>query len=136
MKKVMVLCTGNSCRSQMAEGFLRARGGGEIKAHSAGLYPAGLNPRPVAVMREVGIDISGQRSKAIDPDLLSSMDIVLTVCGNAEKSCPVTPSWVKRIYVPVDDPLDTIGNEQEIMDAFRRARDKILNILKEHGLIA
>jgi arsenate reductase len=135
MKKVMVLCTGNSCRSQMAEGFLRALGEGGIEAHSAGLYPAGLNSRAVAVMNEVGIDISGQRSKSIDPDLLASMDIVLTVCGNAEKSCPVTPSVVKRIHVPVDDPVGTIGDDHEIMDAFRRARDEILQILKEQGFI-
>lgn len=135
MKKVMVLCTGNSCRSQMAEGFLRAMGGGEIEARSAGLYPVGLNPRAVAVMEEMGIDISGQRSKAIDPDLLNSMDVVLTVCGNAERSCPVTPSWVKRIHVPVDDPVGTIGDDREIMDAFRRTRDQILQILKEQGFI-
>jgi arsenate reductase len=119
----------------MAEGFLKARGGGNIEAHSAGLYPSGLNPRAVAVMKEVGIDISGQQSKAIDPELLNSMDIVLTVCGNAEQSCPVTPSWVKRIHVPVDDPLGTIGDDHEITDAFRKARDKIQQILREQGLI-
>jgi arsenate reductase len=135
MKKVIVLCTGNSCRSQMAEGFLRALGGDDIEAHSAGLYPVGLNPRAVAVMNEIGIDISSQQSEAIDPDFLNSMDVVLTVCGNAEKACPVTPSWVKRLHIPVDDPVGTIGDEREIMDAFRRTRDQILRVLKELGFI-
>jgi arsenate reductase len=124
-KKVMVLCTGNSCRSQMAEGFLREMGGGRIEAHSAGIVAAGLNQRAVAVMREAGIDISGQRSKEIDPALLNTMDYVITVCGNAEATCPATPPTVKRIHIPIDDPVGTQGTEEEIMRAFRRARDEI-----------
>jgi arsenate reductase len=128
-KKVMVLCTGNSCRSQMAEGFLRELGRGGIEAHSAGVIAAGLNRWAVAVMRETGIDISGQRSKTMDPELLNAMDYVITVCGNAEATCPATPPNVRRIHVPIDDPVGTRGTEEEIMQAFRRARDEIRDAL-------
>lgn len=129
IKKVMVLCTGNSCRSQMAEGFLKEMGKGRIEAYSAGLFAAGLHPRAVAVMKELGIDISDQKSKDIDPDLLSMMDVVITVCGNAEASCPITPARIIKIHAPVDDPVGTIGTDNEIMDAFRKARDRIKEIL-------
>ncbi len=125
MLKVMFLCTGNSCRSQMAEGFTRDLGKGLIEAHSAGLMAAGVHPRAIAVMREVEIDISGQRSREIDPDLLRTMDVVITLCGNAEEACPRTPPEVKRIHWPVKDPVGTIGTEVTIMKEFRRARDEI-----------
>jgi arsenate reductase (thioredoxin) len=125
MLKVMFLCTGNSCRSQMAEGFARDLGKGLIEARSAGLMAAGVHPRAIAVMREVGIDISGQRSREIDPDLLRTMDVVITLCGNAEDACPRTPPEVKRIHWPVKDPVGTIGTEETIMREFRRARDEI-----------
>lgn len=88
MLKVMFLCTGNSCRSQMAEGFARELGKGLVAPYSAGLMAAGVNARAIAVMREAGIDISGQRSREIDPDLLQTMDIVITLCDNAAESCP------------------------------------------------
>ena len=91
MLKVMFLCTGNSCRSQMAEGLARELGKGLIEAHSAGLTPQGVNPKAVAVMKEIGIDISQQQSKAIDPELLEKMDTVITLCDNASESCPWTP---------------------------------------------
>jgi arsenate reductase len=125
VKKVMVLCTGNSCRSQMAEGFLREMGRGRVEAHSAGLMPAGVHPRAAAVMKELGIDITGQRSKAIDPELLNSMDLVVTVCDLASEACPATPAGVRRIHLPVKDPVGTLGTEEEIMAQFRRARDEI-----------
>ena len=125
MIRVMFLCTGNSCRSQMAEGFARELGRGLIEPHSAGLMAAGVHPRAVAVMREAGIDISRQRSKEIDEDLLRKMDIVITLCGNAEESCPLTPEKTKRLHWPVKDPVGTIGSEEEIMREFRRARDEI-----------
>lgn len=125
MLKVMFLCTGNSCRSQMAEGFARDLGKGLIEAHSAGLMAAGVNRRAIVVMREVGIDISGQRSREIDPDLLRTMDVVITLCGNAEDACPRTPPEVKRLHWPVKDPVGTIGTEETIMREFRRARDEI-----------
>lgn len=123
--KVMFLCTGNSCRSQMAEGFARELGKEVIESYSAGLSPTGVNPRAVKVMKEIGIDISHHKSKAIDEELLKQMDIIITLCGNAEASCPVTPSEIKRIHIPINDPVGTIGTEVEIMDAFKRARDEI-----------
>jgi len=125
MLKVMFLCTGNSCRSQMAEGFARTLGQGLIDAHSAGLMAAGVNLRAVAVMLEAGIDISGQRSREIDPDLLKTMDVVITLCDNAAEACPVTPPSIKRLHWPVKDPIRAVGTNEEIMDEFRRARDEI-----------
>jgi arsenate reductase (thioredoxin) len=125
MIRVMFLCTGNSCRSQMAEGFARILGKGLINAHSAGLTPTDVNKRAVAVMQEIGIDISDQESKEVDTDFLLSMDLIITLCGNAEASCPMTPPNIKRIHWPIDDPAEATGSEEEIMDAFREARDKI-----------
>lgn len=125
MIRVMFLCTGNSCRSQMAEGFARALGKGLVDAHSAGLMPADVNKRAIAVMQEVGIDISDQESKGIDEDFLRSMDMIVSLCGNAEESCPWTPPEIRRLYWPVKDPVGTIGTEEEIMVEFRRVRDEI-----------
>ncbi|MBI5098440.1 MAG: arsenate reductase ArsC [Nitrospirae bacterium] len=125
MKKVMFLCTGNSCRSQMAEGFARDLGKGLIEAHSAGLTPSRVQPRTIEVMKEVGIDISSQKSKAIDEDLLKQMDVIVTLCGHAEAMCPMTPPEIKKIHWPIDDPVGAIGTEEEIMKAFRKARDEI-----------
>ncbi|MFA4828522.1 MAG: arsenate reductase ArsC [Thermodesulfovibrionales bacterium] len=123
--KVMFLCTGNSCRSQMAEGFARELGKDIIEPYSAGLTPAGVNPKAIAVMKEIGIDISTQSSKGIDNDFLGKMDIIITLCGHAEAMCPMTPPWMKKIHLPVEDPVGTIGTEEEIMNAFRKARDEI-----------
>ena len=133
--KVMFLCIGNSCRSQMAEGFARELGKGIIESYSAGLSPAGVNPNAVRVMKEIGIDISNQKSKAIDETLLNTMDIIITLCGRAEASCPMTPLEIKRIHWPIEDPVGAIETEEEIMDAFRKARDeiktKIQSVVKE-----
>jgi len=123
--KVMFLCTGNSCRSQMAEGFARELGKGLVEPHSAGLMAAGVNPRAVAVMSEAGVDISGQRSREIDAALLRSMDIVITLCDNAAEACPWTPPALKLLHWPIKDPVGTIGTEEKIMGEFRRARDEI-----------
>jgi arsenate reductase len=109
----------------MAEGFARDLGKGLIEASSAGLMAAGVHPRAMAVMREVGIDISRQRSREIDPDLMRTMDVVITLCGNAEEACPRTPPEVKRLHWPIKDPVGTIGTEETIMREFRRARDEI-----------
>src|SRR4030066_633172 len=130
MIKVMFLCTGNSCRSQMAEGFARELGKDLIGPYSAGLIAAGVNPRAIAVMKESGIDISGQKSEEINEDLLRTMDIVVTLCSNAEDSCPYTPPEIKRIHWPIKDPVGTIGTEEEIMNEFRRARDEIKEKVK------
>jgi arsenate reductase len=124
-KKVMFLCTGNSCRSQMAEGLARILGRDVLVPYSAGLLAAGVHPRAIAVMREIGIDISKQRSKEIDEALLMSMDTVITLCSSAEEACPVTPPGIRRIHWPVRDPVATIGSAEEVMKDFRRARDEI-----------
>ncbi len=131
MLKVMFLCTGNSCRSQMAEGFAREFGKGLLEPYSAGLIAAGVNSRAIVVMKEAGIDISGQKSEEINEDLLRTMDIVITLCGNAEEACPYTPPEIKRIHWPIKDPVGTIGTEEEIMKEFRRARDEIKNKMLE-----
>jgi arsenate reductase len=131
MKKIMFLCTANSCRSQMAEGFAKEFGKGLIEVHSAGFMPVGVQKRAIAVMKEVGIDISTHKSKSIDEGLLRKMDIVVTVCGNTEESCPWTPPHIKRIHWPIKDPVGTIGTEEEIMNEFRRARDEIKEKVKK-----
>ena len=125
MLKVMFLCTGNSCRSQMAEGLARELGQGLIEAHSAGLIPAGVNPWAIKVMGELGIDISGQKSKIIDEKLLRTMDMVVTLCDNAVEACPWTPPEIKRVHWPIKDPVGTAGPEEKILKEFRRARDEI-----------
>jgi arsenate reductase len=123
--KVMFLCTGNSCRSQMAEGFARELGKGVIAPCSAGLMPCYVHPTAIKVMKETGIDISYQHSKAIDEGLLKKMDIIITLCVHADAACPATPPEIKRINMPVHDPVSTIGTDEEILDAFRKARDEI-----------
>lgn len=125
MSKVMFLCTGNSCRSQMAEGFARELGKGRLEAYSAGIMAAGVNPRAVAVMKEAGIDISGQQSKEIDERLLRTMDVIITLCDNAAEACPWTPAHIKMLHWPINDPVGTSGSEKKIMKEFRRARDEI-----------
>ena len=123
--KVMFLCTGNSCRSQMAEGLLRELGKEHVETYSAGLIPAGVHPRAIAVMKEIGIDITGQKSKPIDERLLRTMDVIITLCDNAEEACPWTPAEVKKLHWSIKDPVGTRGREETIMKEFRRARDEI-----------
>jgi arsenate reductase len=125
MKKVIFLCTANSCRSQMAEGLAREYGKGLIEVYSAGLMAAGVHRRAIAVMKEIDIDISRQKSKMIEENFLKKMDIVVTLCVHAEEYCPVTPPGIKRIHWPIKDPVGTIGTEEQIMREFRRARDEI-----------
>jgi arsenate reductase (thioredoxin) len=133
MIKVMFLCTANSCRSQMAEGFAKELCKDLIEVHSAGLMAAGVHRRAAAVMKELHIDITGQKSKEIDSVLLRKMDVVITLCSHAEEYCPTTPPEVKRLHWPVRDPVGMIGTEEEIMTDFRRARDEIKE--KIEGLI-
>lgn len=123
--KVMFLCTGNSCRSQMAEGFARKFGKGLLEPYSAGLVAAGVHPRAIAVMKELDIDISSQKSKTIDEKLLLTMDMVVTLCDNAEEACPLMPARIRRFHWPIRDPVNTIGTTEEVMQDFRRARDEI-----------
>ncbi len=123
--RILFVCTGNSARSQMAEGFARAYGNGKILAFSAGMDPKGLNPYAVEVMREKGIDISHQASKAFTEDLARTMDAVVTVCGSAEERCPLLPPEVRRVHWPLDDPARAEGPPERISEIFRRSRDEI-----------
>lgn len=124
-KRVMFLCTGNSCRSQMAEGLARELGKGILEPSSAGLLAAGVHPRAIDVMKEIAIDISKQKSKEIDEALLLTMDMVVTLCSSAEEACPLTPPGIQRFHWPIKDPVATIGSGEEVMKDFRRARDEI-----------
>lgn len=125
MKKIYFLCTGNSCRSQMAEGFARALLGPDWQVESAGVEMHGLNPKAVTVMAEVGIDISNQYSKLIDLDYLNQCDLVVTLCGDARDKCPMTPASVQKQHWPLPDPAQVNGTEAEQLVAFRTVRDDI-----------
>ena len=124
-KRVLFLCTGNSARSQMAEAWLRALGGGEFAAFSAGTEPKGLHPLTIAVMGEAGIDVSGQQSKGLEPFLEERWDFVITVCDRAKESCPIFPSDVQRIHWSFDDPAEPGISEADRLRTFRRVRDEI-----------
>jgi arsenate reductase len=115
----------------MAEGFAKIFGKGLIEVYSAGLMAAGVHRRAAVVMSENGIDISHQRSKEIDTTLLRQMDIIVTLCGHAETTCPATPPHIKRIHWPIDDPVGTTGPEEVVMQDFRRARDEIKALVQE-----
>lgn len=123
--RVLILCTGNSCRSQMAEGLFRHFGEGTIESFSAGLEPKGVNPRAIVVMNELGIDISTHTSDHLEKYLADTFDFVITVCDNANEKCPVFPGAGKRLHWPFDDPADASGTEEEILGEFRRVRDEI-----------
>ncbi len=123
--RVMFLCTGNSCRSQMAEGWLRYLGGDRFDVFSAGIEAHGKNPRAIAVMREAGVDISAQTSEILDPALLHTMDLLITVCGHADEHCPVVPASCEKQHWPFDDPAKATGTEDAVTNAFRRVRDQI-----------
>ena len=124
--RVLVLCTGNSCRSHMAEGILRAAAGDILEVHSAGSKPAGyVHPKAIEAMAEIGIDISGHTSKHMNDFLDREIETVITVCGNADQACPVFPGQLQRHHWPFDDPAHASGSEEEIMEEFRRVRDEI-----------
>ncbi len=125
MERILVLCTGNSARSQMAEGLLRQALGGRFEVHSAGTKPGHVRPEAVAVMRELGIDISGHRSKHLDAFRATEFRYVITVCDNAAESCPVFPGPAERIHWSFEDPAAVEGSEEERLAAFRRIRDQI-----------
>jgi arsenate reductase len=124
-RKVLFLCTGNSCRSQMAEGWLRHWAAGRAEVFSAGTKPVGLNPMAVAVMREAGIDISSHRSKHVDELAKEDFLFVITVCDAAREVCPVFPGALYQLHWSLDDPAAATGAEEERMAVFRRVRDEI-----------
>lgn len=129
-QRILFLCTGNSCRSQMAEGLLRSLAGARFEVHSAGTRPQGVNPRAVYAMRELGIDIETQSSDHVDSYLGTGVDTVITVCDHAAENCPTFPERVRRIHWSFDDPAKATGTEAERMEVFRRVRDEIRDALR------
>jgi arsenate reductase len=132
--KILFLCTGNSCRSQMAEGWTRHLHGGRLEAHSAGTVPGRVNPRAIRVMREAGVDISGHRSKHLADVLQIGFDWVVTLCDDAKKNCPAVPGEVRRVHVAFDDPLRLASgtpSEEQALGLFRRVRDEIRDFVEE-----
>jgi len=123
--KVLFVCTGNSARSQMAEGILRNLGKGRIEAYSAGTHPSQVNPLAIEVMKEIGMDISSHRSKSVDEFTGQHFDVVITVCDKARESCPIFPAKTHRLHWSIEDPASVQGPEAERLDAFRRARDEL-----------
>jgi arsenate reductase len=123
--KVLFLCTGNSCRSQIAEGWARWLGGDAVDALSAGIEAHGKNPRAIAVMAEAGVDISGQESTRLTDAMLAEADYLVTVCGHADEHCPTLPPGMRREHWPLSDPAKASGSEEEIMTVFRASRDDI-----------
>lgn len=124
-KNILILCTGNSCRSQIAEGWGNALGANVAEFRSAGIEAHGKNPRAIQVMRECEVDISGQESSKLTEGMLAWADIVITVCGHADEVCPDIPSKSEKRHVPFDDPAKAVGSDDEILQEFRRVRDEI-----------
>lgn len=130
-KRVLILCTGNSARSQMAEGLLRRDGAGRFEVESAGVIESFVRPQAIAAMDEIGIDITGHRSKSVDEFDGREFDYVITVCDNAKESCPVFPGKTQRIHWSFDDPAEAEGSDEEKLAVFRRVRDEIRERLNE-----
>ena len=131
-KRVLILCTGNSARSQMAEGLLRRDGGGRFEVFSAGVNPSRVRPEAVEAMREVGIDISGHRSKSADEFTGQDIDYIITVCDNARETCPVFPGHAERIHHSFEDPpASGAADPETTMAIFRRVRDEIRDWMQE-----
>lgn len=128
---ILFLCTGNSCRSQMAEGWARALANENITVQSAGIEAHGKNPRAIAVMAEAGIDISAQESTRVDDAMLQAADRVITVCGHADEHCPALPPATAKEHWPLEDPARASGSEEEIMHVFRASRDDIKQRVSE-----
>jgi len=128
---ILFLCTGNSCRSQMAEGWAKWFGRPLFEIQSAGIEAHGKNPRAIAVMKAAGVDISQQESTRVTDSMLADADLVVTVCGHADEHCPVLPAGVKKEHWPLDDPAKANGTEEEIMEAFRASRDDIRSRVKD-----
>ena len=129
-KTVLFLCTGNSARSQMAEGLLRELAGERFEVFSAGTHPKGLHPQTIVAMEDIGIDVSRQRSKDVSEFLGRQFDYVITVCDNAKESCPIFPGHGNRIHMAFEDPAALEGSEQDRLALFRRVRDEIRAYLK------
>ena len=131
---VLILCTGNSCRSHLAEGILRAAAGDLIEVASAGSKPAGyVHLKSIAVMKEIDIDISGHTSKHLEEFLNRPIDTVITVCGNADQACPIFPGQLNRFHWGFDDPAHATGTEEVVLKEFRRVRDQIRLVFEAYA---
>jgi arsenate reductase len=124
-KKILVLCTGNSARSQMAEGLLRHEAGDRFDVFSAGTKPSHVRPEAIAAMNDIGIDISGHRSKSVNEFVGQDLDYIITVCNSAKETCPIFPGTAKRLHWPFDDPAAVEGPDSVRLSAFRKIRDQI-----------
>jgi arsenate reductase len=131
MKKILVLCTGNSCRSQIAEGYLQYFAGSKAQVYSAGVETHGVNPRAILIMKEDGIDISHHTSNNVNEYLDIDFDFVITVCDNAKERCPYFPSLAQKFHYNFPDPAKATGTEEEILQEFRRVREMIKTYSKE-----
>jgi arsenate reductase len=131
MKRVLFICTHNSARSQMAEALVNGDLKGRVAAYSAGTEPSSVHPLAVAVMRELGIDISNQRSKGLEEFVTQKFDYVITLCSQADESCPVFFGGTQKIHMAFPDPAVVTGNEEEKISAFRKARDQIRDQIAE-----
>jgi arsenate reductase len=133
-RTVLILCTGNSCRSHIAEGILRAAAGDLINVQSAGSNPAGfVHPLAIKVMAEIGIDLSAHRSKHMNEFLTQPVQTVITVCGNADQACPVFPGQVNRHHWPFDDPAKVTGTDEELLACFRLVRDEMRRVFEAYA---
>jgi arsenate reductase len=130
-KRVLILCTGNSARSQMAEGLLRYIADDRFEVFSAGVEPTSVRPQAIEAMSEIGIDIASQRSKSVDEFAGQEVDYVITVCDNARERCPIFPGRTKQMHWSFDDPAEASGSEEEIIAVYRRVRDEIDGRLRE-----
>lgn len=131
---VLILCTGNSCRSHLAEGILRRTAGDLVEVYSAGSHPAGyVHPKAIEVMKEIGIDISAHTSKHMNYFLTQRIDTVITVCGNADQVCPAFPGQVNRHHWGFDDPAHATGSEDEALEVFRQVRDRIKLVFEAYA---
>lgn len=133
--RILILCTGNSCRSQMAEGYLKSLDK-FLEVHSAGTNPASqVNPNAIKVMNEIGIDISENKSKNVNEFINKPFDYVITVCDNAKETCPVFTGNIKhKLHISFNDPADATGTEEEVLSVYRRVRDEIMNRFSEFYL--
>lgn len=132
--RVLILCTGNSCRSHIAEGILREAAGDFLDVQSAGSKPAGyVHPKSIEVMKEIGIDLTSHHSKHMDTFLDGEVETVITVCGNADQACPMFPGQVNRHHWPFDDPAHATGSDEEVLAEFRRVRDEIAKVFRAYA---
>jgi arsenate reductase len=129
-KGILFLCTGNSCRSQMAEGFAKKMLSKDLKIFSAGIEPKKIHPMAIKVIQEIGIDISQQRSKNISEIPIDKIDLVVTLCGDAAERCPIFPGKIEKIHWAIENPAKAQGSDKEIAIVFRKVRDKIKSYIE------